>query len=115
MAAAQVPTSALAIAGQPTISNYDVLEWNINGGGNVQSEDFEDAAGAFRGRVVYEKRMTRISGRLQWLAAGDGSEFPEGAMCTATGYTDYYVVSNRMVYTKGATISEVELEKVTLA
>ena len=102
MAASQHGTGGLAVNGQPTISGYLVESWDI-GGGSPEIEDVKDAAGAQHTRIVYENRMAKVGGVLMALGASAGAEFPEGGLCTATGYEQYYVDSCVKSTTKGVT------------
>ena len=111
MAAATVG-SAVTAAGQPTIAGYIVESWNVQQGGDVQQEDIADADGAFYGALIYEKRMEKITGTLIVTTGTPATTFPEGAMCTATSYTKYFVNRCEVQNSKGPRRINVELEKI---
>lgn len=109
-----LPAAAVTAGGQPTITGYIVESWEPQVGGNIQSEDYQNADGSHNSRIVFEKRMDRINVSLI-LTTGDGSEFPNGAMCTATGYTSYYCDGFVTTKNKGATRMTGTLEKIVFA
>ena len=108
MAASQHPATTgvqATVGGLPTHTGYTVVKWDTNAAGDMDKEDHKDELGAQKVRIVYEKRMTKIEFELWACAAspGTGSEVPEGAMCTLTGYTKYFVNSCQKSVGKGIT------------
>jgi hypothetical protein len=88
MAATILPTAAVTVAGQPTITGYIVETWDITPGGTPDQEEVKDGAGAHHSIVVYENRMEEINFALI-TTTGDGSEFVNGALCTVAAYVAY--------------------------
>jgi hypothetical protein len=112
MAAALIPSnSTLSVAGQATLTGY-IVEQDNRGGTNIDFEDIMDHLGAFHTRIVFEKRMKKIDLTLLVLAGTPATEFPEGAMCTLTGLTDYFVDSAVISNTKSARRVTVSLTRL---
>lgn len=89
---------AFSIGGQTAISGYVVLEEGTDV--DVVMEEQEDADGAIVALFIFEKRP--IVNLTLVATTGTFSEFPKGALCTATGYTDYYVQDAKIVKSKSA-------------
>ena len=90
MAATQLPGDKYEVGGQPALTAYEVIRWTK--GRDVRDEEITNGAGEFDGMLVYENRQVSYDFELMCLAAANpGTAFPKGAMCTLTGYTDYFV------------------------
>jgi hypothetical protein len=103
--------STLTIGGQADLTGY-IVETDNRGGRDIDFEDIMDASGAFHTRIVFEKRMQRINLTLLVLAGVPATDFPEGAMCTLTGLTDFFVDSAAVSQTKSASRVDVQLTKL---
>ena len=102
--------ATVAYGGQPTISGYIVERWTGPGGAEIDHEDVHDAAGARVSRIefgIYPKITATLI-----ATTGTFTEFPEGGMCTATGYTTYFVDSCAPVNSKGAKRAELSMTKI---
>jgi hypothetical protein len=91
--------------GAGTLSGYYIQSATV-GGADIDMEDFEDGADGSRiSRFVY-KVDDKVS--LELLAAGTMTEgdittdFPEGEMAAATGYTAFFVDSCQINKSRGA-------------
>jgi hypothetical protein len=111
MAATIIPTAAVTVDGKPTITGYIVETWDIAPGGTPDQEEIKDGAGAHHSIVVFENRMDEIDFALI-VTTGDTTEFKNGALCTATGYTDYQCRNVRVAKSKGAQRITGQLVKV---
>lgn len=103
--------SALTIGGQASLTGY-IVDTDSRGNTEIQFEDIYDAAGAFHTRIVFEKRMLKVALTLLVTTGTPATDFPEGAMCTVTGLTDYFVDSAPVSETKSATRVEVQLTRL---
>lgn len=103
--------TALSLGGQITIAGYIVSE-DQPGGADIDMEDVDDATGERASRVIYKvddkRQLTLIA------TTGDFSEFPEGAMCTAAGLTDFFVDSAPVTKTRGAKRGVISLTKINI-
>ncbi len=95
--------------GQTTVAGYIVMSHDI-GGANISSEDVESAAGAVVTRLVFQVQP-KVSFDLI-ATTGTFSEFPEGAMSTATGYTAYFVDSCAITLVKGAKHGKIAMTSI---
>jgi hypothetical protein len=105
-------TSTLSIGGQASLTGY-IVEADNRGGRDIDFEDIMDATGAFHTRIVFEKRMERINLSLLVTTGTVTTDFPEGALCTLTGLTTYFVDSATVSNTKSAKRVDVQLTKIT--
>lgn len=104
---------AVGSGGQLDITNYIVVRYTA-GGKEVRMDEIENAAGALVALLVYQK-IPLIELELQCKSgAAPLTDFPVGAMCTASGLTDYFVVSAPITYTKGIPTVTVSLRGVFL-
>lgn len=103
--------SDLTIAGQATVSGY-IVDTDNRGGTDIDFEDIMDSDGAFHTRIVFEKRMLKINLSLIVTTGTPATDFPEGAMCTVTGLTDYFVDSAPVDSTKSAQRVSVQLTRL---
>jgi len=111
----KIPSASdLTIGGQATLTGY-IVESDSRGGTDIDFEDIQDATGAFHTRIVFEKRMLRINLSLLVTTGNPATDFPEGALCTVSGLTDYFVDSAPVSKTKSASRVEVQLTKLILA
>lgn len=95
--------------GQTSISGYINLTENV-GPGDVSSEDVENADGKKVTRLVFQV-MPKLTLTLV-ATTGTFAEFVEGAMCTATGWTAYYIDSLSIAKVKGARQGTVNLTSI---
>ena len=108
--AATLLGATIAYGGQPTISGYIVETWDGPGAAEIASEDVEDADGKRVSRLIFGV-YPKISATLK-ATTGTFSEFVEGAMCTATGYTAYYVDSAAPALSKGQKRIALQMTKI---
>lgn len=86
--------------GQATITGYINATQDGPGSANISSEDVENADGKVVTRLVFQVQP-KLS--LDLIATtGTFTEFVEGAMCGATGYTNYFVDACAITLVKGA-------------
>lgn len=104
--------SALTIGGQIELVGYIVTE-EVRGGRDIDFEDIQDADGAFHTRIVFERRMSKRTLPLLVTTGNPETDFPEGAMCTIAGMTDFFVDSATISKTKSATRVDVQLTQLT--
>ena len=96
--------------GQPAVAGYIVADSTL-GGADVDMEDVEDALGARVSRIVY-KTDGKISLNLIVTTGTVATDFPEGALCTVTGFTEYWVDSAVQSYSKGSTRAAVSMTDI---
>jgi len=113
MPATIIPNGAVTVDGKPSITGYIVEKWDIKADGNIDMEDIKDGAGAQHSRIIFEKRMATVEFEVI-VTTGDGTEFTSGAMCTVSGYTDYFVQATRQ-QSKSATRIVGTLERITFS
>jgi hypothetical protein len=101
----------IIIAGQETITGYIVEKDSRNvQAGAIKMKDVMTAAGIRHCRIVFQKDP-KIS--LTLIATtGTFSEFPEGAMCTVTALSQYFVDSCKIDKTEGEQRAQVELTNI---
>ena len=104
---------AVASGGQLALDNYIVVRC-VAGGKEVRKDEIENALGALVAILIYQK-IPKIELELQCKASATPLvDFPEGAMATASGLTDYFVDSAPVTYTKGIPTVTVSLRGVFL-
>jgi hypothetical protein len=95
MAATQHPAATFLVGGQPDLSadNYEVIRWRTSQ--DYRDENVNDQAGAFKGKLVYERRKITIDFELMCLdGATPATDFIKGALVdlpSITTYAKYYV------------------------
>jgi len=99
--------------GVNTIENYVVQSIN-DGGSDIDSEDIMDENGGRTTRIIFQ-----VDDKVSLdMVAKDGAtpetDFPEGAMCTVTGYTSFFVDSLTVESTKGAKRVRVDMTNIGL-
>ena len=109
MAPTVYPTGAAGVGGQPAIAGYEVESWTP--GFRVVSEDYDKGAGDRLCRVVYD-RIATITASLLVTSGTPATDFPEGQMCTVSGYTNYFVNEAKPVKTKGVTRLDIDMEAI---
>ena len=110
MAATQLGAT-LIIGGQRTLTNYIVESDEVNDS-NLVMEDVEDAAGALSTRIIFRNEAKVKLSLICKSGASPDVDFPVGAMCTVTGFTDHFVDAAPIVKTKGAQKVTVELTHI---
>ena len=101
--------------GAGTLSGYVVQSATV-GGADIDMEDFEDGDDGSRvSRFVYKVDDKVTLELLAGTAKNEGAiqaDFPEGAMATASGYTDFFVDSAQINKTRGAWRVNVSLTNI---
>ena len=101
--------TTLVTGGQTAVAGY-INTSEGTGGANIDSEDYADADGARVTRLIYQVDATLTLNLI--ATTGDFTEFPEGAMCTATGLTNYFVDSVVKTEVKGATTAVISMTNI---
>lgn len=110
MATTQIGTT-LTLTGQSAITNY-IVETDELGNADVNMEDVIDAAGQRVTRIIYYKDTKLKLNLICKANAAPATDFPEGAMCTVTGFTSYFVDSAPISRSKGAQKVTVSLTNI---
>jgi hypothetical protein len=97
----------LQLGGQTSITGYIVVS-EVADKEIYNPEDIDDATGTLTTKIVYGTHPT-LKLELICLSGNSGAEFPQGAMCTATGLTAYWVRSCTVTETKSATRISVDM------
>ncbi len=103
MATEQLPASQYAIAGQPTVTGYEVI--NASYGIEEDAEDKKGAAGAHKAKITYMRRQTAQL-ELEALAAATQGAYLVGGVLDANfapGGTVWKIRSVNETTTKGVT------------
>jgi len=103
MATEQLPAAQYEIAGQPTVSGYEVIDAQY--GFEEDTEDKMDAAGQFKSKITYSRRKT-----LQLELEAENGSTPETTYQDGGSVTidtvDYIIRSATIGRTRGvATVS----------
>ena len=107
--AATVIGGTIVVGGQSALTGY-IVTTQTPGGADIDMEDVDDAAGARASRLIF-----KVDGKIQLsliATTGTFAEFPEGAMCTMTGLTDYFVDSCVITKTRSAQRAEVSMTDI---
>jgi len=114
MATEQLPSATYTIAGQQTVTGWEVLSSNF--GFQEDGEDKADAAGQHKARINYSRRQT-LQLEMEALAAADidayqtGGQVASGIFTLADGSTAaaWNIVSATMGQTRGVTTCSLSL------
>jgi len=102
--------ATVVYGGQTTITGYINASQEGPGSANISSEDVENADGKVVSRLIFQVQP-KLSLDLI-CTTGTLTEFVEGAMCTATGYTAYYVESCAVTLVKGAKHAKIAMTSI---
>lgn len=103
--------TTLIIGGQRTLTNY-IVETDEVGGNDIDMEDVLAADGTRATRIIFKIDEKAKLSLICKTGATPASDFPEGAMCTLTGLTGWYVDSAPITKSKSAQKVSVTLTNI---